>query len=291
MKKQLFFLFGLLMISTFINAQIIISQWTFPVGDTTSNVPDSCITPNVGYSIYAQDTAKWSNTVVREHFFTSGASTSAAGVCGWNNGANKKVWSVKFKTNNATNLAVSSKQSSGFTYPGPKYWKIQAQISGQPWVDITGGNITVNSNWTTGTVTNLPLGSAFDNKTSSLYIRWVMVSDSSTAGTLVDSTGVSKIDDIIIKGNTSTFGVEEVLFDSRFNVYPNPLNSEILNIESTKGIINLNVYNIEGKLVESYKNIGYSNKVNFSNLKKGVYFLKPEYFDKSFGNIEKLIIE
>lgn len=292
MKKQLFFILGMLIISTFLNAQsvITIAQWSFPADDTLSLLPDTCIAANATKLLFAQDTVAWPATNLREIFFKNATTTYCAGACGWNNGSNAKLWSIKIKTNGATNITVSSKQSSGNSYPGPKYWKIQAQLSNQNWVDVA-PNVTVSTDWTTGEVTDLPLGSTFDGQTGSIYVRWIMVSDSSTAGTIVDSSGVSKIDDIIIKGTTSNVGVEEVLFDSRLNVYPNPLNSEILNIESTKGIIKLNVYNIQGKLIESYSNIGYSNKVNLSNLKKGVYFLKAEYLDKSTGSIEKLIIE
>jgi len=291
MKKQLFFLLMLALLSGSMYAQstIILAKWTFPADDSLSVLPDTCISQNATKYISAEDTTAYPATITRDIFFTNGVTSFAATAVGWNNGTMAKLWSIKFKSNSASNLTISSSQRSGGNYPGPKNWKIQARISGQPWVDVPGGNITLTtSTWVS--VANLPLGSTFDNQTSSMFVRWIVISDTSTAGTIVDSSGISKIDDVVIKG-TSITGVQEIFYNSVFNYYPNPTNANILNIESSKGIKVLDIYNFQGQLVHSFNEIGYYKTISIDMLKPGVYFLRPQYNDNSASTPSKLIVE
>ncbi|HIC31189.1 MAG TPA: T9SS type A sorting domain-containing protein, partial [Flavobacteriaceae bacterium] len=60
----------------------------------------------------------------------------------------------------------------------------------------------------------------------------------------------------------------------------------VININSTKEISELRLYDLSGKLVNSYKN---ESKLDLKYLNEGLYFLEFKYLD---GNktIDKLII-
>lgn len=269
---------------------VILAQWSFPLADSTSLLPDSSVSSNATKYISAEDTVAYPNTNMREVTFTNGITTYAGTADGWHNGNGAKLWSIKIKTNSLKNITVSSKQRSGNTNPGPKYWKIQARISGQPWVDLPGGNVVCGNDWTTGVVNDIPLGTDFDSVSASIFVRWIMTSDSSITGTIVDSLGISKIDDVIIKGVQSTTGIEETLFNSAFSFYPNP-SMGMLTIESTKGIRALNVYNNQGQIVRRVDHILHLQTIDMNGLTKGLYFLQPEYNDNSIGTPQKLMME
>lgn len=291
MKKQLLFLAVLIWASSSAFAQTtILAQWTFPSSTDTLFFPDSCASANATKYLSAEDTTAYPATVTRDITMTNGATTYAATASGWHNGKDAKLWSIKIKTNGCTNITVSSKQRSGGNTPGPKYWKIQARLSSTSFVDVTGGNVICANDWTTGVVTDLPIGSAYDNQTSSLYIRWIMTSDSSSAGTIVDSLGISKIDDVIIKGISAT-GIEEVLYNSAFNYYPNPNSDKNLFVTSTEIIKEINIYNVQGQKVETLKNIDLNQSLNLQKLNQGMYFVQPIFIDNSSIIPQKLIIE
>lgn len=268
--------------------RVTIAEWTFPSSDTISLRPDSCLSQNSVSYFSAEDTAESQGPTLRNINFTNGSTSFAATATGWDNGDGAKLWSVAVKTNSMSNLTVSSKQRSGGNYPGPENWKIQAKVSGQNWVDIPGGSISLTTNsWVS--VNDLPLGSNFDNQTSSIHIRWIMVSDSSTAGTIVDALGISKIDDVVIMG-TNTTGIQEVLYNNALNFYPNPVNAGILNIESTKSIRLMNIYNFQGQCVQSISDVEKFSTISMKTLESGIYFIRVEYNDNSTNDSNKLVI-
>ncbi|PLX08872.1 MAG: hypothetical protein C0594_05940, partial [Marinilabiliales bacterium] len=205
MKKGLLFIFMAIIMANIVYAQRdTIAGWTFPTGvDTVDIYTNMGIADNEGRYISAEDTTEWPNTVQRDVYCTNGVSSGdyAATAVGWDGGANAKLWSIKFKANGYESLQVSSKQRSGGSNAGPKYWKIQYRLSGEEWADVNAGEINVANDWTTGVISELDLPADLDNPgTTSIYIRWIMVSDSSISQTLVDVNGTSKIDDIIITG-------------------------------------------------------------------------------------------
>ena len=292
MKKRVLFLAALIWAcsSAFAQETTIIAQWTFPSAVDSTLFPDSCISANETKYLSAEDTTAWPNTILRDVSMTQGATTNAATAAGWHNGKDAKLWSIKIKTGGLSNITVSSKQRSGGNTPGPKYWKIQARLSSTSFVDVPGGNVTCANNWTTGGVTDLPLQSTYDNQTGSMYIRWIMTSDSSSAGTIVDSLGISKIDDVIIKG-TPASGIEEVIYNSNFNFYPNPNSGKSLLITSTGMIKEIKIYNIQGQLMETFADIDPTQVINLQDLQQGVYFIQPFFSDNTTMTPQKLIIE
>jgi len=112
----------------------------------------------------------------------------------WDNGNASKCWQIQFSTSGYNNVALSSKQRSSST--GPRDFKVQYSTNGSSWTDA-GITVSVGSDWTTGVVDNVALPSACGNQ-STLYLRWVMTSNTSVNSSTVASSGTSRIDDIAI---------------------------------------------------------------------------------------------
>jgi len=195
MKKQLLLVIAtaIFMIGS-VNAQDVVIGFNFATdGDFTA---DSGLDGNLGYDVRAENgTAGTTRTITS----TAGATDLAATADGWDAGADDKFWSVKFKAAGYHSFKISSKQYSDAT--GPKEFKLQWKLSGGEWADVTGGTITAGSDWTSGVLTNVALPADMDDPgNTSLYVRWIMTSNTSVSNATVEATGVSKIDDIVITG-------------------------------------------------------------------------------------------
>jgi hypothetical protein len=198
MKKHLLLVlvFAIFMIGN-ANSQDVITGFSFSVdGDFTA---DSGLDGNLGYDVRAENAAA---ATTRTLTSTTGATDLAATADSWDAGMDDKFWSLKFKADGYHSFKLSSKQYSDET--GPKEFKIQYKIgSSGTWTDITGGTVTVGTDWTTGVVTELSLPVEADNPgTYSIYLRWIMTSNTDVSNGTVEAAGISKIDDIIITGTT-----------------------------------------------------------------------------------------
>ena len=198
MKRSIFtILLACMAIFTF--GQDTITGWTFPV----ENGPDSLnanmgTAQNMDYDIRFEDDATGDDgAITLKNAFEDFTATAE----GWDNGADMKFWSVKFKAAGYKSFKVSSLQSAGGNKPGPRDWKLQYRLSGQDaWTDIPGGELTCANDWETGVVENLPLPAECNNPESSVYVRWVITSNLDINGAELLPTGISKIDNILITG-------------------------------------------------------------------------------------------
>jgi hypothetical protein len=241
---------------------------------------------NYGYDIRAEDTTGTTRTLT----YTNGATNYAATATEWDNGADNKFWSVKFKADGYVDLKLYSKQTAGGANAGPKYWKIQARKSGEDWLDVAGGNVTVANDWTTGVVDGLDLPAALDLPgTTSLFVRWIMTSNESVSGSDVLPTGVAKIDDIIITG-VNTAGVETVIFENNVSVYPNP-SSDFVNVQSVEEIDMVRVYDMRGALVVSERVLGQETQIDVSSLPVGLYVVAIHFKNEMKFVTRKIIVE
>jgi hypothetical protein len=169
---------------------IFLVTWNFP-NNPDNDIADGGTPANLAKTITAigTDTPTYN---------TAGATTNSARATGWDSGSGVKYWQVKFSSAGYSSLKLFSKQRSSST--GPKDFKIQYKIdAGGSWTDVTSGTVTVADNFTTGVVSGLSLPSATDNK-SSVYLRWIMTSDTAVGGGAVGNTGASNLDDIVIQG-------------------------------------------------------------------------------------------
>lgn len=259
-------------------AQDTLTGWTFPAttGPDSLNA-DFGTTQNQGYDLRFQ----WvdpNDTTVNTVFFTDGATSFAAATTGWENGANAKYWSIKFKASGYGDFKISSQQKSIYsTYDaGPGEFKLQWKISGGTYADVPGGTIQVVNDWTTGLVDNLPVP-IINQGTSSIYIRWISTTNNDFGGTPLTPNGISMIDNILVTGRNSE-GTEDILFTNRVHLYPVP-NNGIFTVESSVPVKSLEVCDLNGKIIYSTGNSGLKHAVNLGNVSKGSYILKIMFTD------------
>lgn len=86
----------------------------------------------------------------------------------------------------------------------------------------------------------------------------------------------------------STLSVEDVNFNNKFKIYPNPVRDGFVNIESTniEGIKNLEIFDLMGRNILS--TTLESDKLDISRLESGVYFIRVSVSKSSYT--QKLII-
>ncbi len=126
---------------------------------------------------------------------------------GWANGANSKYWKAAFKTTGMHSLTVSSQQMSysqaGFTgYDGPRDFKLQYSLDNATWTDVPGGTLTLSSTWSAGgRLTNLALPAAMENRSTNVYLRWIMTSNAAVADQGFTNAAQSMIGGIVITGS------------------------------------------------------------------------------------------
>lgn len=188
--RKLFTLFSAMLLVSKTFAQTTLVEWNFP-GASADAVADWGITLNTTKTITATGTGA-------VNFPATGATTNSASAGNWDGGSGTKYWMVEVNTTGYNSITLASKQRS--TGTGPRDFILEYSI-GAPgsWVAVPAGNVTVADNYTTGVFTNIPLPAACDNQ-ASVFIRWVMSSNTSTSGGTVAGTGNSNIDDIRIRG-------------------------------------------------------------------------------------------
>lgn len=266
MKKTLLVVFAFMLYVSFATAQTdTVTGFTFPseVGLDSLNA-NYGTTQNMGYDLRYEDTAGNRGDIT----FTNGASDFAATAVNWDNGANFKYWSIKFKTGDFRDMVLYSKQRAGGNNGGPLHFKIQYRISGTDvWTDIMSDTITLGNDWTTGVVEGVALPAAINNSSESIYVRWIMVSNEDINGGNVTANGVSKIDDIFVIG-VNNEGTEELLY-AEFSIFPNPT-QKIITIDAPFTIDIVNIYNSNGQLVKQFSG---NETINIENLNAGFYFL------------------
>jgi hypothetical protein len=276
--KKIITLFAILGLTIYFGkAQDTIAGWTFPTGTSADAYPDIRITQDSALII----STNGGTSVIN---YKNGNPTFAAQAIGWDNGANLKCWQIIINTNGYKNLKLNSMQQSGGSYPGPRDYKVQYQIgSSGAWTDVPGAAIKIANDWTTGVLSNVEIPAACNNQ-DSVFLRWIMTSDtSSTPPALVISTGTTKIDNIIITGTSSSSNINE-LTQEAFSFYPNPARSTIFINFKLKS--NYEIFSIDGMLLKT----GILSKmIDVSDFYKGIYLFEIKNENGKF--IKKLIIQ
>jgi hypothetical protein len=179
----------------FTGASLPLVAWNFP-GNPDDAVADGGIVTNAASAITIGGGA---NTLT----FTNSTNTSAARAINWNSGSGIKYWEASFSTSGYSGVTVSSKQRGSGT--GPRDFKLQYKVGAAgTYADVPGANVTVADNYTTGVLTNVALPAAAYNQ-ASVYLRWIMTSNTSVGNGTVATNGAGNIDDILIQGAASVF--------------------------------------------------------------------------------------
>ena len=260
MKKILLILIGgFFGILSSANAQDTLSAWTFPTGtDMDSNANDGI------YTAYSIHTFGGTDKIT---FSKNGLTSKAAQATAWNNGANSKGWEIRTMTQGYKDILVLSKQTSGGNNPGPRDFKLQYSLDNIVWTDVANAIVNVQNDWTSGVLSvGLPTNC---NDEVSVRIRWIMVSDTASDGSLVAANGTGKIDDIFILGTKINTGFENVS-KIESSIYPNP----VVDILYANDVQELFIYNVAGQEVKSYKFNQTQASINLSDLEQGIYFVR-----------------
>lgn len=207
-------------------AQDTLVAWTFPASSAADSVANIYNTHNSGRYLSCQ----YGTYGVPSYFSIHSDTTLGANppskclmAADWANGADSAYWMVKFYTTGNENLKLYSMQESDGTLPGPKDFKVQYKLHGTTtWVDIPSGTIVCANNWTSGVLNGIDIPAACNNQTSQISIRWLQTSNLDINGNTLLSTGINKIDNIIITGTSDVGIVADE--ESLIKVYPNPNN-------------------------------------------------------------------
>jgi len=280
-------LYTVLMIAcTFLNvkAQDTIAGWTFPTGTAIDANPNHGIVANAAMTITTQGGTSAID------FTKYGLTTKSAQATGWDGGKDIKYWQIEINTTGYNNLKLNSKQTAGGANPGPRDWKAQYKVgSAGSWFDIPGTALVNANNWTSAVLSNVSLPSACDNQTS-VFIRWIMTSDTSIAPpALVVSLGTTKIDDIFILGNLVSVSIEQNEINT-FSIFPNPGNG-MINIQGDEQVKEIEIYNCTGILIEKIVNRNLSNVFDLTAYPRGIYLIKFLVNNTSEPILKKIIIQ
>jgi hypothetical protein len=259
-----------LVVSMPASAQTLIAKWTFPSGNPTDSLADGGLPANLTKAIRTEGGTSAID------FSKNGFTTKAAQATGWDNGAQTKSWVVEITTVNYDHLKISSKQQSGGNNPGPRDFTLQYRIAvNGTWTDVPDAVIVTANNWTSGALDSVALPDSCANRPS-LFLRWLMTSDTNSAGAIVASTGIDKIDEIYISGKQISTGLDETFGSAECRIYPNPSHGN-LTIASSEPVVEISLINQLGIAVHKQTTPA-SRKIVFNpeNLPGGIYVIKVQ---------------
>ncbi|TSA24998.1 MAG: T9SS C-terminal target domain-containing protein [Bacteroidetes bacterium] len=267
MKQILLFIIVFLLSLPASRSQVVLARWTFPTGNQTDSLADGGIPANLDKAIHTEGGTSAID------FSKNGFTTKAAQATDWNDGADLKCWVVEITTTNYDHLTISSKQQSGGNNPGPRDWKVQYRPAAASfWTDVPNTTLEVQNDWTTGVLDSVELPEECKNQ-ASLFIRWVMTSNTNSIGDPVAATGISKIDDIVFTGKLINTALAEPDQAIRLSVYPNPCTSQIT-VTSADPITSLIVTDASGQVVYSADRFGNEITLEVGQLPAGYYILR-----------------
>jgi hypothetical protein len=194
-QKSFFFVLSvsLALISHLALGQTTIVEWTFPTA--ASRLADNT-------SLSINQSKQISVVAATGYTYPAGATTQSLSATSWDSGSGTNYWQIEFNGSGYENFTLSSKQRSQSIF-GPRDFKIQYKIgAGGSWTDLT--NVpALGDNWTSGVVSNFALPAATYNQ-SSIFIRWIMYSNTAVAAPITGATSYSNIDDIKISGTIAS---------------------------------------------------------------------------------------
>ncbi len=274
-----------------------IAYWNF---DDQDLIADGGISANLSSQISRE--SGFSGTY---SFPSQGSPAPSVSTTKWDNGSGVKYWEINFtsyvisdpldgKPYNYDSLTVSSKQRSSGS--GPQDFMLQYyDFNTSTWVDVSGGSILVNDNWTSGVLQNVPLPEECWGA-ANVRLRWVMTSDVSTNGGTVSSAGVSNLDALYICGVKLPGNIPDKIndfnnVDDHLVIFPNPAN-DLINISSSStSLIDIEMYDVRGSKIYSAYNTNSNSSINVSSYPAGLYILSIYNKNSQSYIVRKVLIK
>jgi hypothetical protein len=271
-----------IVIASNMNIGTSIVSWNFEDED---RLADDGITANLSKLILREDS--FSGTY---SFYTGAGGGKSLSTMGWTDGANSKYWMIEFSTIGYGSLTFSSKQYS--SNQAPRDFKVQYSIDNcSTWTDVPNSSITVGTDFTTGIISELQLPDECNNQ-ASVFLRWIMTSNTAVAESLDLASGSnSRIDDIVIYSYSEVVTISsEITEDKLFvSVFPNPNNGSFsinTNIINSK----LKIFNMLGEMIDSrILNDQEYYRIDLSSHPKGMYFVK--IYSGEYIYTKKIIVQ
>jgi len=209
---------------------------------------------------------------------------------GWASGLDSsRNYNTMFATTNYKDILFSSRQKSSNT--GPRDFKVQYKVgAGGTWTDVAGATVTdTNDNFVKGTLTNIALPSDCNNQPS-VYLRWIMTSNTATNGTTVASTGTSRIDNLFILGTSIPVGIATDDKIENISLNPNPSNGNFTISNPSENYLSIDILNILGSSIYKTQSSERNISVNLADQNKGIYFVQMVN-KQGKKTVKKLIIK
>jgi hypothetical protein len=283
--KKLFTIFSVclfLIAGTALQSQVLIAKWTFPTGNPTDSLADGGLPVNLDKAIHTEGGTSAID------FTKNGATTKSAQATGWDNGANTKCWVVSLNTLGYDQLKLSSKQQTGGNNPGPRDYKVQYRVGTTGnWEDVPNSTIITANDWTTGVLANIDLPMVCYSQ-SLVFLRWIMTTNTNSAGGTVASNGINKIDDIYIMGDLF-IGLEDKQEAINISITPNPASGPVT-ITCSGSISTIELFDMHGRII--YSNSSVNNRsliLNQGFAQKGLYLMRVKN-DAGLTAAKKLVI-
>ncbi|MEQ1799635.1 MAG: hypothetical protein ABL872_16890, partial [Lacibacter sp.] len=188
--RRFFTLFLFLHSAGCLFGQTTLVEWNFP-NDPDDAIADVAIPLNAAKTV----TTVGANAPT---FTPAGATTNSSVATNWITGATTKYWQVEVTTTGYNTITLSSKQRS--TTTGPRDFILEYRIGAAGlWTAIPGGAVVTADDYASGVLTNIALPAACNDQPS-VFIRWIMSTNTAVNLAAVTGGGNSNIDDIRIRG-------------------------------------------------------------------------------------------
>ena len=217
----------------------------------------------------------------------TGFTSKCGSVSGWDTSINKKSWKISVDATGYGAMKLYARVSSDSNFPGPRDFKIQYQngCCDPVWRDIPDAVFHAGKDWNTGFINGQQIPEAC-NGMSGLHLRFLITSDTSTAGVLLKHDGISMIDDIYVTG-TKLSGIDENR-DQFIHIYPNP-SFGTLHINAENPLLEVSIIDIAGKSIYYNSDLRKSLEIDLSGQVKGIYFVNIKSKDDFY--CRKIILQ
>jgi hypothetical protein len=147
-----------------------IVYWNFP-STSLDQVADGGLPVNLTKTISRE------SAFAGTYSYPGGSPSQAISSTTWDSGNGVKFWQAEFSTWLYDSIRFSSKQYSSST--GPRDFTVQYSLDGSVWSAVAGTTVKCAASWAaSGRLNNILLPAACYSK-NSIYLRWIMTSDSS----------------------------------------------------------------------------------------------------------------